>query len=135
MSVSSNSRKESTDSYASQQMQNGGDLPGTDQLHRFNQPDNRQVTTERIQSDDTDFSDDFAEIDDSVTDDESSVRTQTDNSVTGYQTGAASMGGDGYNQTQPAGTHVEDADWNTTTEDDGMAPTRTDEPDRAYGNS
>lgn len=106
MSVSNNSRKESTDSYASQQMQNGGVMPGMDQLQKFNYPDNERVTTERVESDDTDFSDDAAEITDSVAD-----------------------------ESQPTGTHVEDADWNTTTEDDGMAPTRTDEPDRAVGNS
>lgn len=134
MSVSSNSRKESTDSYASQQMQNGGDLPGIDQLHRFNQPDNRQVTTERIESDDTDFSDDMAEINDSVADDDQPTMTERDNSMTGYQTGADSIGGDSY-ATQPAGTHVDDADWNTTTEDGGMAPTRANDPDRTYGHS
>ena len=103
MSVSSNSRKESTDSYASQQMQNGGVMPGIDQLQKFNNPDNERVTTERIESDDTDFSDDMAEITDSVA--------------------------------QPTGVHVDDADWNTTTEDDDMAPTRADAPDRTLGNS
>ncbi|TAE31507.1 MAG: hypothetical protein EAZ91_07960 [Cytophagales bacterium] len=105
MSVSSNSRKESTDSYASQQMQNGGVMPEMGQLQRFNQPADRpEVTTERIASDDTDFSDDYAEISDQ-------------------------------SQTQPAGTLVDDADWNTTTEEGGMVSNRPDEADRSYGHS
>ena len=133
MSVSSNSRKESTDSYASQQMQNGGVMPGIDQLQKFNHPDNERVTTERVESDDTNFSDDAAEIHDSVADEDEPTATETDSSMTGYRTGAASVGGDSYGQ--PTDVHVTDADWNTTTEDDGMAPTRTDEPDRALGNS
>lgn len=133
MSVSSNSRKENTDSYASQQMQNGGDLPGLDQLHRFNQPEGTVGAVEGTQSDDTDFSDDMAEISDSVADDGEPTATETDSSMTGYRTGAASVGGNAYGQ--PSGVHVEDADWNTTTEDDGFAPTRTTEPDRTIGNS
>lgn len=106
MSVSSNSRKESTDSYASQQMQNGGVMPGMDQLQKFNHPDNERVTTERIESNDTDFSDDSAEITDSVAD-----------------------------EGQPAGSYVDDADWNTSTEEGGIAPNRANEPDRTLGNS
>jgi|GEM_PF-3870781 len=133
MSVSSNSRKESTDSYASQQMQNGGDMPGLDQLHRFNQPEGRVVAVEGAQSNDTDFSDDMEEITDSVAAEGEPTVTETDSSMTGYRTGAASVGGDSYGQ--PSGVHVEDADWNTTTEDDGTAPTRANEPDRTIGNS
>jgi hypothetical protein len=107
MSVSSKSRKESTDSYASQQMQNGGVMPGMDQLQRFNQPADRpEVTTERIASADTDFSDDYAEISATVAEED-----------------------------QPAGTYVDDADWNTSTEEGGMAPNRASEPDRTLGNS
>lgn len=133
MSVSSNSRKESTDSYASQQMQNGGDMPGMDQLHRFNQPEGRVGAVEGTSENDTDFSDDAAEIHDSVADEDEPTATETDSSMTGYRTGAASVGGDSYGQ--PTGVHVDDADWNTTTEDGAIAPTRADEPDRSLGNS
>lgn len=107
-------------------------MPGMDQLQKFNHPDNEQVTTERVESDDTDFSDDAAEITDSVAAEGETTKTETDSSMMGYQSGAASIG-EGY--TQPAGTHVTDADWNTTTEDDGMAPMRANEPDRSLGNS
>lgn len=133
MSVSSNSRKESTDSYASQQMQNGGVMPGMDQLQKFNHPDNDRVTTERIESDDTDFSDDAAEITDSVAAEGETTTTETDPSMTGNQTGLVSVGDDSYGQ--PTSVHIEDADWNTTTQDDGMTPTRANEPDRTLGNS
>jgi hypothetical protein len=136
MSFSSNSRKESTDSYASQQMQNGGAMPGMDQLTRFNQPADRpEVTTERIASGDTDFSDDYAEISDSVAAEGEETTTETDNAMTGYRTGADSVGGDAYGQTQPAGTYVEDADWNASTEDGSISPNRANEPDRTLGNS
>lgn len=133
MSVSSNSRKESTDSYASQQMQNGGDMPGLDQLHRFNQPEGTVGTVEGAQSNDTDFSDDMAEITDSVAENGEPTATETDSLMTGHRTGSASVGGDSYSQ--PSGVHVDDADWNTTTEDDGTVSTQANEPDRTIGNS
>lgn len=111
-------------------------MPEMGQLQRFNQPPDRpELTTERIQSGDTDFSDDMQEIHDTVAEDGEPTMTQTDGSMQGVRTGADSIGGDAYGQTQPAGTYVEDADWNATTEEDSLKPTRTDEPDRAYGNS
>lgn len=131
MSVSSNSRKESTDSYASQQMQNGGDMTGMDQLHRFNQPEGRVGAVEGTPENDTDFSDDAAEITDLVAAEEETT-TDIYPSVSSSGSGADSIG---ETHTQPTTIHVIDADWNTTTEDGGTSAGRVDKSGQTLGHS
>ncbi|RYF62439.1 MAG: hypothetical protein EOO39_30310 [Cytophagaceae bacterium] len=120
MSVSSNSRKESTESYAAQQMHNTmGIAPELAQLNDKNL--DNDLPSRVADSNDTDVPGDYqqaevlaAEGDDAEAKGESASVVDSSNSM---------------------GHKVADADWNTTTEDGAIPAKRADEPDRTLGNS
>lgn len=152
MSVSSNSRKESTESNAAQQMHS------TMGIH----PDLAQLNDKSLENDlpsrvagssDTDVPGDVAQADATAEDGEADrpgmsqadineakraswgqsplpadadvASTDEDSPMTAYQQPSSSMD----NETVP------DADWNRSTTDGAIPATRTNEPDRTLGNS
>lgn len=120
MSVSSNSRKESTESYAAQQMHNTmGIAPELAQLNDKNL--DNDLPSRVADSNDTDVPGDYqqaetlaAEGDDAEAKGESASVVDSSDSM---------------------GHKVADADWNTTTEDGAIPAKNINEPDRTLGNS
>jgi len=120
MSVSSNSRKESTESYAAQQMHSTmGIAPELAQLNDKNL--DNDLPSRVADSEDTDVPGDYqqaetlaAEGDDAEMKGESSSVVDSSDSM---------------------GHKVADADWNTSTEDGAIPTKKVDEPDRTLGNS
>lgn len=143
MSVSSNSRKESTESNAAQQMHSTmgvhPDLAQLNDIHLENDLPSRVAD-----SNDTDVPGDMEEAEvlaaetdgddnghDSVKQsslpaDAEDPSTDEDNPMTAYQSPLDSMS---------EGDKVADADWNRSTSEGAIPVTRVDEPDRTLGNS
>lgn len=120
MSVSSNSRKESTESNAAQQMHSTmGVHPELGQLN--DKSLENELPSRVAGSNDTDVPGDTAQAA-AGTDDDS---TDEDSPTTAYQQPSSSMD----NETVP------DADWNRSTTEGAMPATRANEPDRTLGNS
>ena len=143
MSVSSNSRKESTESNAAQQMHSTmGVHPDLAQLNDKNLEND--LPSRVADSNDTDVPGDTAQAEvlaaesDDDTNDRSTVgqsslpadvedaSTDEDNPMTAYQQPADSMS---------ESDRVADADWNRSTSEGVIPATRPDEPDRTLGNS
>ena len=143
MSVSSNSRKESTESSAAQQMHSTmGVHPDLAQLNDNNLEND--LPSRVAGSNDTDVPGDTAQTEVLATksDEDTSVRatvgqsslpadaedasTDEDNPMTAYQQPADSM---------LESDRVADADWNRSTSEGVIPATRPDEPDWTLGNS
>lgn len=143
MSVSSNSRKESTESNAVQQMHSTmGVHPDLAQLNDKNLEndlpsrvagsndtdvpgDNAQAEALAAESDD-DTSDRSTVGQSSLPADAEDASTDEDNPMTAYQSPADSMS---------ESDRVADADWNRSTSEGVIPATRPDEPDWTLGNS
>jgi hypothetical protein len=108
MSTSSNIRKESTESNAAQQMHSTmGIHPELSQLN--DKQLDSELTSRRADNNDTDFTDDQAEIETRVAEDDDDGPTQADiNENTRASWGQAP---------DSQKVHVEDADWNKSTEE------------------
>lgn len=143
MSVSSNSRKESTESNAAQQMHSTmGVHPDLAQLNDKNLEND--LPSRVADSNDTDVPGDVAQAEAlaAETDDDMNSRnsvsrsslpadaedasTDEDNPMTAYQQPADSM---------TESDKVADADWNRSTSEGTIPATRANEPDRTLGNS
>lgn len=142
MSVSSNSRKESTESNAAQQMHSTmGIHPDLAQLNDTNLQND--LPSRVADSNDTDVPGDTAqaealaaESDDNMSSrtagqsslpaDAEDPSTDEDNPMTAYQSPADSM---------LESDKVADADWNRSTSEGAIPATRINEPDRTLGNS
>ncbi|GAB3568296.1 hypothetical protein GCM10027578_20730 [Spirosoma luteolum] len=131
MSVSSNSRKESTESYAAQQMHNTmGIAPELAQLNDKNL--DNELPSRVASSNDTDVPGDVAQIDARIAENEDNklpadaedATTDAENPMNAYQQPEAAADGT-----------VEDADWNRSTQEGAIPATRANEPDRTLGNS
>lgn len=152
MSVSSNSRKESTESFAAQQMHSTmGQAP--DGLGQLNDRSlENDLPSKRAESSDTDVPGDvmaadalIAEADDERASEKTGM-SQTDideasRASWGQPAGSANAGNvssahQHHNATITSDNdRIADADWNTTTEDGAIPATRINEPDRTLGNS
>ncbi|GAB4037509.1 hypothetical protein [Spirosoma gilvum] len=123
MSVSSNSRKESTESYAAQAMHNTmGIPPALAQLNDKNL--DNELPSRVADSNDTDVPGDVAEADSLVAegdDDMSSDKIE--------ESKRASWG------QPPVSTDQDNPDWNTSTTDQPVPATRANEPERTLGNA
>jgi hypothetical protein len=142
MSVSSNSRKESTESNAAQQMHSTmGIHPDLAQLNDKNL--DNDLPSRVASSNDTDVPGDVAQADALVAESDDDPRqgsvrqsslpadaddasTDEDNPMTAYQQPADSV---------TESDKVADADWNRSTSEGAIPATRTNEPDRTLGNS
>jgi len=120
MSVSSNSRKESTESYAAQQMHNTmGIAPELAQLNDKNL--DNELPSRVADSNDTDVPGDVASAD--------ALATENEDQPTAADLEEAKRASWGQ-PPLPA-----EADWNSSTSDGAVPTTRADEPDRTLGNS
>ena len=136
MSISSKSRKESTESNAAQQMHSTmGIHPDLAQLNDKNLDNDlpsrvADGTNVDVPSNTADAERLVAETDDETTNrtslpmDAEDASTDGDNPMTAYQHPNDSLG-----------EKVADADWNRSTEEGAIPPTRVNEPDRKLGNS
>ena len=131
MSVSSNSRKESTESYAAQAMHNTmGMQPELAQLNDKNL--DNELPSRVADSNDTDVPGDVTAADATIAeaDDENGI---TDANI--EESKRASWGQPPLPADADDATKVDDADWNTLTSDETIPATRINEPDRTLGNS
>lgn len=142
MSVSSNSRKESTESNAAQQMHSTmGIHPDLAQLNDKNLENDlpsrvADSSDVNVPNDAADAERLVAETDDttnrdsvrpsSLPADAEDASTDEDNPMTAYQHPADSL---------TENDKVADADWNRNTSEGAIPATRTNEPDRTLGNS
>ena len=136
MSVSSNSRKESTESNAAQQMHSTmGIHPDLAQLNDKNL--DNELPSRVAGSSDVDVPGDIADAERLAADSDSDVANRTtlpidaedastdeDNPMTAYQQPGDETTG-----------KVADADWNRSSEEGAIPATRANEPDRTLGNS
>ncbi|GAB3722692.1 hypothetical protein [Spirosoma lituiforme] len=128
MSVSSNSRKESTESYAAQAMHNTMGIPP--ELAQLNDKNLDNDLPSRVaDSNDTDVPGDYANAQ-ALAAESDDATTVSDEEI--EESKRASWG-------QPPVTEedksTDNADWNTSTTDTAIPATRTNEPDRTLGNS
>ncbi len=125
MSVSSKSRKESTESYAAQGMHNTmGILPELAQLNDKNL--DNELPSRVASSNDTDVPGDVAAADAEASDDD-------DRGITGEaieESKRASWGQPPVNDDAAS-----NGDWNTNTTDETVPATRANEPERTLGNA
>jgi hypothetical protein len=136
MSVSSNSRKESTESNAAQQMHSTmgihPDLAQLNDKNLDNELPSRVAggTNVDVPASTADAERLAAETDDDTTNstrlpiDAEDASTDEDNPMTAYQQPSDSLDG-----------KVADADWNRSTEEGAIPATRVNEPDGTLGNS
>lgn len=142
MSVSSNSRKESTESNAAQQMHSTmGIHPDLAQLNDKNLEND--LPSRVADSNDVNVPGDAADAETLVTEtddanghhsvkqsslpaDAEDASTDEDNPMTAYRQSADSL---------TESDKVADADWNRSTSEGAIPATRTNEPDRTLGNS
>jgi len=128
MSVSSNSRKESTESYAAQAMHNTMGIPP--ELAQLNDKNLDNDLPSRVaDSNDTDVPGDYANAQ-ALAAESDDATTVSDEEI--EESKRASWG-------QPPVTEedksTDNADWNISTTDTAIPATRTNEPDRTLGNS
>jgi len=151
MSVSSNSRKESTESYAAQQMHSTmGIAPELGQLNDKNL--DNELPSRVAGSSDTDVPGDVAEAESLVAenDDQKEISSEDIEESKRASWGQPPLPGDAeeattdednpmtaYQQPEAAdeAVTVADADWNRSTSEGAIPATRANEPDRTLGNS
>ncbi|GAB3042941.1 hypothetical protein [Spirosoma pulveris] len=129
MSVSSNSRKESTESYAAQGMHNTmGILPELAQLNDKNL--DNDLPSRVAGSSDTDVPGDVAEAEATaaVSDENDGISSEAIEESKRASWGQAPMSTDD-------DVEITNADWNTNTDKESIPATRINEPDRTLGNS
>ncbi|GAB4029874.1 hypothetical protein [Spirosoma jeollabukense] len=131
MSVSSNSRKESTESHAAQAMHNTMGIPPA--LAQLNDKNLDNELPSRVAgSSDTDVPGDVAQADSLVAeaDDEKGIT-----SAEIEESKRASWGQPPISTDAEDVVTVDDADWNRSTGEGAIPATRVNEPDRTLGNS
>ncbi|QJW90973.1 hypothetical protein HNV11_17115 [Spirosoma taeanense] len=140
MSVSSNSRKESTESNAAQEMHSTMGIHPDLGLAQLNDKNLENDLPSRVaDSNDTDVPEDYQETvaladepDNNATNvaqmpaDAEDASTDEDNPMTAYHPSDSNMSSD---------SKVADADWNRSTTEGAIPATRANEPDRTLGNS
>ena len=131
MSVSSNSRKESTESFAAQAMHNTMGIPPA--LAQLNDKNLDNELPSRVAgSNDTDVPGDVAEADALV------AEADDENGITSAdieESKRASWGQPPLSTDAEDVVTVDDADWNRNTAEGAIPATRANEPDRTLGNS
>lgn len=128
MSVSSNSRKESTESYAAQAMGNTMGIPPA--LAQLNDKNLDNDLPSRVaESSDTNVPEDFTNAQ-AVAADPDKATGVSDEEI--EESKRASWGQPPVSEED---TSTENADWNTSTADTSVPATRANEPDRTLGNS
>ncbi|CAN5405511.1 hypothetical protein BH09BAC4_BH09BAC4_32320 [soil metagenome] len=131
MSVSSNSRKESTESYAAQAMHNTmGTPPALAQLNDKNL--DNELPSRVAGSSDTDVPGDVAQAESRV------AEADDENGITNEEieeSKRASWGQPPLSTDAEDVVTVDDADWNRSTDEGAIPATRVNEPDRTLGNS
>ncbi|SFC74277.1 hypothetical protein [Spirosoma endophyticum] len=131
MSVSSNSRKESTESHAAQAMHNTMGIPPA--LAQLNDKNLDNELPSRVAgSSDTDVPGDVAQAESLV------AEADNENGITGEdieESKRASWGQPPLSTDAEDVVTVDDADWNRSTEEGAIPATRVNEPDRTLGNS
>lgn len=129
MSVSSNSRKESTESYAAQRMHNTMGIPP--ELAQLNDKNLDNDLPSRVaDSSDTDVPGDVADAaaTAAVADDNDGISSEAIEESKRASWGQAPMSTDD-------DVEIRNADWNTSTDGESIPVTRVNEPDRTLGNS
>jgi len=128
MSVSSNSRKESTESYAAQAMHNTMGIPP--ELAQLNDKNLDNDLPSRVaDSNDTDVPGDYANAQ-ALAAESDDATTVSDEEI--EESKRASWGQPPVSEEDKS---TDNADWNTSTTDTAIPATRTNEPDRTLGNS
>jgi len=128
MSVSSNSRKESTESYAAQGMHNTMGIPP--ELAQLNDKNLDNDLPSRVAgSSDTDVPEDY--IDTQAT----AAEPDRDTGISGDEIEESKRASWGQPPVSEDDTNTDNADWNTSTSDTIIPATRANEPDRTLGNS
>jgi len=131
MSVSSKSRKESTESFAAQAMHNTmGIPPALAQLNDKNL--DNELPSRVADSNDTDVPGDVAQADSLV------AESDDENGITSAdieESKRASWGQPPLSTDAEDAVTVDDADWNRSTAEGAIPATRANEPDRTLGNS
>ena len=128
MSVSSNSRKESTESYAAQRMGNTMGIPP--ELAQLNDKNLDNDLPSRVaSSNDADVPEDY--IDTQATAAEPDKAT----GISGEEIEESKRASWGQPPLSEEDKNTDKADWNTSTTDTTIPATRANEPDRTLGNS
>jgi len=131
MSVSSKSRKESTESFAAQAMHNTmGIPPALAQLNDKNL--DNELPSRVADSNDTDVPGDVAQAESLV------AESDDENGITSAdieESKRASWGQPPLSTDAEDAVTVDDADWNRSTAEGAIPATRANEPDRTLGNS
>ncbi|WP_420147738.1 hypothetical protein [Spirosoma sp.] len=130
MSVSSNSRKESTESNAAQAMHSPMGLHPEQGLAQLNDKGLENELPSRVAgSSDTDVPGDVAEA--------SSLATESDddNGITNENIEEAKRASWGQAPVSEEDLSINNADWNRSTTDDTVPATRANEPERTLGNA
>lgn len=145
MSVSSNSRKESTESYAAQQMHSTMGL--SPELAQLNDKNLENDLPSRVaSSNDTDVPGDVAQADALIAENDQEQPTNADlEEARRASWGQPPLPADADDATidednpavayQAPTNNVADADWNQSTHEGAIPVTRVNEPDRTLGNS
>jgi hypothetical protein len=124
MSITKDLHTESSESHAAQQMNSTmGIDPALSQLN--DRGLENELTSKRAGASTAD-----AEITDTETTNETTEPTGDE-----IEEARRASWGQPTKDDEAAGTRIADADWNRSTEEGGMTPAETDEPDRTYGHS
>ncbi|AKD54728.1 hypothetical protein [Spirosoma radiotolerans] len=128
MSVSSNSRKESTESYAAQRMSNTMGIPP--ELAQLNDKNLDNDLPSRVAgSSDADVPEDYIETQ------ATAAEPDRNPGISGDEIEESKRASWGQPPLSEESTNTDNADWNTSTSDASMPATRANEPDRTLGNS
>ncbi len=128
MSVSSNSRKESTESFAAQAMHNTMGIPPA--LAQLNDKNLDNELPSRVAgSNDTDVPGDVAEAEATV------AEADDANGISSQDIEESKRASWGQPPVSENSDKVADADWNTTTSEETIPVTRSNEPDKTLGNA
>lgn len=128
MSVSSNSRKESTESFAAQAMHNTMGIPPA--LAQLNDKNLDNELPSRVAgSSDTDVPGDVAEAE------ATAAEADDANGITNENIEESKRASWGQPSLSQENDNVADADWNRSTNEESVPATRANEPDRSLGNA
>lgn len=128
MSVSSNSRKESTESYAAQRMNSTMGVPGgLAQLNDMNL--SNDLPSKVADSSDVDVPEDMLETE------ATAAEPDQGTGISGEEIEESKRASWGQPPLSEDDTDTANADWNTSTTDETIPVTRANEPDRTLGNS
>jgi len=128
MSVSSNSRKESTESYAAQGMHNTMGIPP--ELAQLNDKNLDNDLPSRVaDSSDVDVPEDYVNTQATAADPDQAT------GISGEEIEESKRASWGQPPLSEEDTDTANADWNTSTTDATIPATRANEPDRTLGNS